>query len=92
MEGAISQFGLDGGTLSMANGAVGEGVVAITVRAGSIEAEATIAAGRFSAWLPASAFTADRPPSGEGGPEVLLEYDLTLADGTVIVNARSARP
>jgi hypothetical protein len=92
MEGAISQFGLDGGTLSVVSGAAGDGVVAITVRAGSVEADATLEHGRFAAWLPASAFTADRPPSGQGGPEVVLEYDLTLADGTVIMNAQSARP
>lgn len=92
MEGAVGQYGLDGSTLSVVDGAVGVGVVGITVRAGDTEAEATIANGRFSAWLPGRAFTETDQPSGQGGPEVVLEFDLTLADGTVIVNAQGARP
>ena len=92
MVGAIGGFVLDGGTLSVVDGPVGDGVVGITVRAGDVEAEATITNGRYSAWLPGSAFTETDQPSGQGGPELVLEFDLTLADGTVIVNAQGARP
>ena len=92
IEGSISQFTLDGGTLSLVNGGVGDGIVGITVHAGSTAAEATISEGRFSIWMPAAAFTATDQPSGQGGPEVTLTYDITLADGTVIMNATSALP
>jgi hypothetical protein len=92
MVGAIAGFVLDGGALSAVDGPVGDGVVGITVRAGDVEAEATITNGRYSAWLPGNAFTETDQPSGQGGPELVLEFDLTLADGTVIVNAQGARP
>jgi hypothetical protein len=58
-EGAISELG----EISVTDGAVGDGVVGVTIHAAAL----TDAAG----------------PSGEGGPESLLSYDVQLSDGTV---------
>ena len=49
--------------------------------------------GRYAAWWPGPALEGGpRKPSGEGGPELILTYDLTLADGTVIHNAQPSCP
>jgi hypothetical protein len=90
-EGAISEFG---GTAkgSITDGAVGAGVVGVTIHAGDVTVEATVENGRYVAWWPGSAFEDTTPPSGEGGPEVILTYDLTLTDGTTIVDAEPTYP
>jgi hypothetical protein len=89
-DGAISQFE----QISVTDGAVGDDVVGVTIHAGDLRVEATIAEGRYYAWWPGPAFTqpAEPAPSGEGGPEPLLTYDLHLSDGTVVRDAQPARP
>ena len=78
----ITQFG--GHNLaSLVDGAVGTDVAAVTIHASGRLVEATVRDGRFAAWWPGKAF-ADGPgqPSGRGGPQLKLRYDVTLTDGT----------
>jgi hypothetical protein len=91
-QGAISQFG-DQPPASITDGAVGANVVGVTIHAGDRVVMATVKNGRYAAWWPGKAF-ADGPqqPSGEGGPELILTYDVTLADGTIKTNVDPARP
>jgi hypothetical protein len=79
--------------VSITDGAVGERVVGVTIHAGDLTVKTTVRNGRYVAWWPGPAF-ADGPiqPSGYGGPEPILIYDLTLDDGTVISDAEPARP
>lgn len=87
-QGAISEFD----RISVTDGAVGEGVVDVTIHAGAITVETTLDEGRYYAWWPGPAFDPADGPSGQGGPEPILTYDLTLADGTVLEDAEPARP
>lgn len=90
-QGAISQY--DDGASSITDGAVGEAVVGVTIHAGAFTVEATVENGRYAAWWPGPAFASGPiAPSGRGGPEPDLTYDLTLDDGTVIRNAQPTRP
>lgn len=91
-EGGIAQFAVDGGDVSMTSGSVGQGVVAVRLHADGITTEATVADGRYVAWWPGAALTSDDEPSGEGGPESIVRYDLVLADGSVVADATSVRP
>jgi hypothetical protein len=89
-EGAISQFG-DG--VSVTDGAVGDEVTGVTIHAGDLSVNASVRNGRYAAWWPGPAFGNEEPGlSGEGGPEPILTYDLTLADGTVIRDAQPTHP
>jgi hypothetical protein len=91
-QGAISQFG---GTqrVSITDGAVGDAVTGVTIHAGSLAVHASVQNGRYAAWWPGPAFESGSPePSGESGPKLILTYDLTLADGTVIHNAQPTSP
>jgi hypothetical protein len=74
-------------------GAVGRDVIGVTIHAGTQTITATVASGRYAAWWPGKAFS-DGPaqPSGRGGPEPLLTYDVHLADGTVEDNVAPAMP
>jgi len=91
-QGAIAQFA-GSQTASVTDGAVGDGVVGVTIHAGSLTVEATVHNGRYAAWWPGPAFVkGPAQPSGEGGPQPILTYDLTLDDGTTIPNAQPARP
>ena len=91
LEGSMSQSGED--PISMVDGAVGAGVVGLTLHAGELSVEATLDGGRYAAWIPGRIFPDEElPPSGQGGPEPILTYDLHLADGTVITDAQPARP
>lgn len=92
IEGAAASFTLGGQALSVVTGAVGAGVASVTVRGVGEEAIATVADGRFAAWLPGNVFTKTDAPSGKGGPEVGVSYDLLLEDGTLIKDAKSAFP
>lgn len=77
----ITQFG--GHNLaSLVDGAVGADVAAVTIHASGRLVEATTRDGRFAAWWPGEAF-ADGPsqPSGKGGPQLNLRYDVTLTEG-----------
>lgn len=88
-QGAISQF--DG--VSVTDGVVGDAVTGVTIHAGTLTVTASLQNGRYVAWWPGPAFQSGPPePSGEGGPEPILTYDLTLTDGTVIRNAQPTRP
>ena len=84
MEG---QFTIGGQTLSVVSGSVGPGVTSITVHGKDVEAVATIADGKYAAWIPGPMFENGNAPSGEGGPEAILSYDLTLNDGSVLRDA-----
>jgi hypothetical protein len=88
-EGAISQFG----GITITDGAVGDQVAGVTIQAGALTVEASVQNGRYAAWWPGTAFESGPPgPDGEGDPRPILTYDLTLADGTVIRDARATRP
>jgi len=90
--GGVSQFG-DQPPASFTNGTVGAGVVGVTIHAGPQVITATVKNGRYVAWWPGKAF-ADGPqqPSGQGGPAVILTYDVTLTDGTTKTNVSPAPP
>lgn len=92
MEGALSQFRAADSDVSLTSGAVGEGVVGVQVNAGGLTTEATVQNGRFVAWWPGASFEDADQPSGQGGPRVIITYDLTLSDGTVIPDADSWFP
>jgi hypothetical protein len=91
-QGGTSQLG-DQPPASFTNGSVGAGVVGVTIHAGPQVVTATVKNGRYFAWWPGKAF-ADGPqqPSGQGGPAVILTYDVTLTDGTTKTNVSPARP
>jgi hypothetical protein len=65
---------------SITDGAVGEGVVGVTIHAGRFTVDASVQNGRYAAWWPGSASARD------------LTYDLTLTDGTVIHDAQPTLP
>jgi hypothetical protein len=91
-QGGVSQLGR-AQRASITDGAVGDAVTAITIHAGAFTVKGSVQNGRYVAWWPGPAFKSDpRKPSGEGGPKLILTYDLTLADGTVIHDAQPARP
>ncbi len=94
MEGTISQFGVKGGTVSMTSGAVGDDIAAVTLHADGLTVEATVENDRFVAWWPGAAFDPATmgQPSGEGGAEPFITYDLVLKDGTRIDDAGSWLP
>jgi hypothetical protein len=91
-EGMIAQFAGDP-PASFTDGAVGRGVVGVTIHAGTQSVTATVKGGRYAAWWPGKAVS-DGPnqPSGEGGPSPILTYDVRLADGTVKKDVAPARP
>jgi len=90
--GGVSQFGYQP-PASFTSGTVGTGVVGVTIHAGPQVITATVKNGRYVAWWPGKAF-ADGPqqPSGQGGPAVILTYDVTLTDGTTKTNVSPAPP
>jgi hypothetical protein len=91
-QGTIAQFG-ETQVASITDGAVGDAVKGVTIHAGTLTVNASVQNGRYTAWWPGSAFESGPPkPSGEGGPRVMLTYDLSLTDGTVIHNAQPSRP
>ena len=78
---------------SITDGAVGEGVLGVTIHAGRFTVNASVQNGRYAAWWPGTAFpTGPFGPSGGAGPAPDLTYDLTLTDGTVIHDAQPTRP
>ncbi len=88
-QGAISEYH----GFSITDGAVGEEVTGVTIHAGALTVKASVQNGRYAAWWPGPAFeSGPLPPSGEGGPEPILTYDLTLADGAVIHDAQPTLP
>ncbi|XVX20442.1 hypothetical protein ACQP1U_00770 [Actinomycetota bacterium] len=90
--GSVSQSG-DDPAISMTEGLVGPGVTDVTIHAGGLAVKATVKDGAYVAWWPGRAFPDEPlPPSGEGGPEPFMTYDLTLADGTVVKDAKSTVP
>ncbi len=91
-QGGIAQFA-DQPPASLTDGAAGPGVVGVTIHAGPQVITATVKNGRYAAWWPGKAF-ADGPqqPNGQGGPEPILTYDVTLTDGTTKTNVTPARP
>ena len=91
-QGGVSQMG-DQPPASFTNGSAGAGVVGVTIHAGPQVITATVKNGRYFAWWPGKAF-ADGPhqPSGQGGPAVILTYDVTLSDGTIKTNVSPALP
>lgn len=91
-QGGTSQFGDQPGA-SFTSGSAGAGVVGVTIHSGPQVITATVKNGRYVAWWPGKAF-ADGPqqPSGQGGPAVILTYDVTLTDGTTKTNVSPALP
>lgn len=91
-QGGTSQFGDQPGA-SFTSGSAGAGVVGVTIHSGPQVITATVKNGRYVAWWPGKAF-ADGPhqPSGQGGPAVILTYDVTLSDGTTKTNVSPALP
>jgi hypothetical protein len=91
-QGAVSQIGGTHGA-SLTDGAVGDAVTGVTIHAGTFTVHASVRNGRYAAWWPGPAFeSGSGKPSGEQGPKLILTYDLTLADGTVIHNAQPTLP
>jgi hypothetical protein len=91
-QGGTSQFGDQPGA-SFTNGSAGADVVGVTIHAGPQVITATVKNGRYVAWWPGKAFAdGPRQPSGQGGPAVILTYDVTLTDGTTKTNVSPARP
>jgi len=85
---SISQFK----GASFVDGAVGDAVAGLTIHAGTFTVHASVTNGRYMAWWPGTAFrSGPLQPSGQGGPQEILTYDLTLAGGTVLVNAQPSR-
>lgn len=76
---------------SITDGAVGANVTAVVIRAGSRTIHATVHDGRYIAWWPGAAFT-DRNRETGAPPRLLLSYDITRADGTIVRDAMPARP
>jgi len=102
-EGSMSTFtmganwlGQGGEPASMVDGQVGPDVVKMTIHSSidGTSAEASIKDGTYAAWWPGSAFdlSGEAQPSGEGGPEPQLTYDLVLKDGTVLTDVTPTRP
>lgn len=87
-QGAIADF-IDA---SVTDGAVGTDVTGVTIHARELSVQASVANGRFVAWWPGRAFHDTDQPSGEGGPELFITYDLTLRDGTVLRDAQPTLP
>jgi hypothetical protein len=85
-----SAFQFPGG--SLIDGAVGSNVTAVTIHADKLKVKATVANGRYAAWWPGQAYEEFRQRDGRTGYRINLTYDLTLSDGTVIHNAKPARP
>ena len=72
---------------------MGGEVTGVTIHAGALTVKASVQNGRYAAWWPGPAFEGGPPePSGKGGPEPILTYDLTLTDGTVIRDTQPALP
>lgn len=92
-DAAISQFQMSGDIASFAGGAVGEGVVGVTIHSDGHTVEATIKDGQYAAWWPGRAVADFEAPSGEE-PDivVLLRFDVTMADGTVLTDVDPALP
>lgn len=73
---------------SITDGAVGAAVTGVTIHTGTRTVTASVHNGRYAAWWPGTAFpNGPTQPSGHGGPEPSITYDLTLTNGTVIHNA-----
>jgi len=87
VRGMEGQFAIGGQVFSVVSGSVGAGVASVTLRGADDEAVATITNGKYAAWVPGPMFERLDAPSGEGGPEAILFYDLTLDDGTVLRDA-----
>jgi len=78
---------------TVTDGAVGTDVRGVTIHAGALTVQATVENGHYAAWWPGSAF--DRGPlDGEGHrePRLNLHYDLSLADGSVLLDVEPTRP
>jgi hypothetical protein len=91
-QGAISTFG-GGQGASITDGAVGDAVTGVTIHAGAFTVKASVQNGRYVAWWPGPAFeSGSGKSSGDEVPKLILSYDLTLADGTVIHNAQPTLP
>ncbi len=90
--GGVSEFGYQP-PASFTSGWIGAGVAGVTIHAGPQVITATVKNGRYVAWWPGKTL-ADGPqqPSGQGGPVVILTYDVTLSDGTTKTNVSPARP
>ena len=76
----VSQFG--DVPLSFASGPVGADVAAVTVHSGGQTVEATVAAGRYAAWWPGSAYNT----GPDGVLRISLRFDITLHDGRPLLN------
>ncbi|MEO7270263.1 MAG: hypothetical protein ABIW49_13755 [Knoellia sp.] len=90
-QGGISSFGGDDGA-SITEGEVGTDVVGLTLHADGHDVVATIKDGTYAAWWPGKAFTDLSGPSGKGGPQPAITYDVTYADGTVARDLAPAVP
>ncbi|MFI6824125.1 hypothetical protein ACIBJE_24765 [Micromonospora sp. NPDC050187] len=88
-QGTVSDFR----DASITDGAAGVEVAGVTIHAGDLTVQASVSNGRYVAWWPGPAF--EREPgrlTGESGPRLIVTYDLTLTDGTVVHDAQPSRP
>jgi hypothetical protein len=75
------------------DGALGRGVVGVTIHAGTQTVVASVENGRYAAWWPGKAFPdGPSPASGRHGALPSLTYDVHLSDGRVKTNVDPALP
>ncbi|WP_432537933.1 hypothetical protein [Kineococcus arenarius] len=93
-QGMVSQEKISGaGIISLTDGAAGADVLGITIHAGEYTVEASVREGRYVAWWPGPALRGEPPASsGRDDSTLLLTYDLTLTDGTVIRDVIATLP
>ncbi|MBC9953943.1 hypothetical protein ICM05_04695 [Leucobacter sp. cx-42] len=86
--GVVWDLDLAGGKASIASGAVGPDVSAVTVRFGDTAVQATVADGRYAAWWPTSDLRLFSSPHPFGQ----ITFDLTLTDGTTKTGVQPLSP
>lgn len=86
--GVVWYLDLAGGKASIASGAVGPDVTAVTVRFGDTAVQATVADGRYAAWWPTSDLRLFSSPHPFGQ----TTFDLTLTDGTTKTGVQPLSP
>jgi hypothetical protein len=90
-QGAISEYG-GKQPASFTDGAVGTGVVGVTIHAGSQTVTASVKDGRYAAWWPGKVLSDGPLQPDEAEPQPFITYDVHLADGRVKANVAVALP
>lgn len=94
LEGSMAQFGGDR-PAAFVDGVAGGDVVGVRIHdSAGTTVDATVSGGRYAAWWPGTVVGdgSVRETGGNGGPAPQLRYDVTLRDGTIVLDATPARP